>query len=68
MTTLQERSYDDDSGEIISRDGRVFRPVYKHLLDNMPRDLVQEMARRRLAELDAAMKLREQGSQKEGKP
>jgi hypothetical protein len=25
--------------------------VYKHLLDNMPRDLVQEMARRRLEEL-----------------
>jgi hypothetical protein len=39
-------------GEIVI-DGHVFRPLYKHLLDNMPRDLVQEMARRRLAELEA---------------
>jgi len=57
---------DNDTGEIV-RDGRVFRPVYKHLLDNMPRDLVQEMARRRLAELDAALKSREPGNQKESK-
>ena len=55
MTTSEKRSDDlDDTGEII-KDGRVFRPVYKHLLDNMPRDLVQEMARRRLAELDAML-------------
>jgi len=57
---------DNDTGEIV-RDERVFRPVYKHLLDNMPRDLVQEMARRRLAELDAALKSREPGNQKESK-
>jgi hypothetical protein len=31
----------------------VFKPVYKHLLDNMPRDLVQEMACRRLDELES---------------
>jgi hypothetical protein len=37
----------------IVKDGRVFKPVYKHLLDNMPRDLVQEMARRRLEELES---------------
>jgi hypothetical protein len=46
----------DKAGEIpdvIVKDGRVFRPVYKRLLDNMPRDLVQEMARRRLEELEA---------------
>ena len=42
-----------NSPDEIIVDGRVFRPVYKHLLDNMPRDLVQEMARRRLAELEA---------------
>ena len=66
MTTLQKQSSDNDTGEIV-RDGRVFRPVYKHLLDNMPRDLVQEMARRRLAELDAALKSREPGNQKETK-
>ncbi|MDR0513400.1 MAG: hypothetical protein LBG93_09960 [Treponema sp.] len=43
----------NENGEYV-KDGRVFRPVYKHLLDSMPKDLVQEMARRRLAELDAA--------------
>jgi hypothetical protein len=37
----------------IVKDGRVFKPVYKHLLDNMPHDLVQEMARRRLEELES---------------
>jgi hypothetical protein len=42
----------DTAGEIV-KDGRVFKPVYKHLLDNMPRDLVQEMARRRLEELES---------------
>jgi len=46
-TCQQELSYDDDTGEITTQDGRMFRPLYKHLLDNMPRDLVQEMARRR---------------------
>jgi hypothetical protein len=35
----------------IVKDGRVFKPVYNHLLHNMPRDLVQEMARRCLEEL-----------------
>ncbi|MDR1326688.1 MAG: hypothetical protein LBK00_11705 [Treponema sp.] len=42
-----------DKADEIVKDGRVFKPVYKHLLDNMPRDLVQEMARRRLAELES---------------
>jgi len=65
-TCRQELSYDDDTGEITAGDGRVFRPLYKHLLDNMPRDLVQEMARRRLAELDAAIKARERGNRENG--
>jgi hypothetical protein len=42
----------DRTDEIV-KDGRVFKPVYKHLLDNMPRDLVQEMARCRLHELES---------------
>ncbi|MDR2491686.1 MAG: hypothetical protein LBD20_09835 [Spirochaetaceae bacterium] len=42
----------DRQGEF-TIDGHVFRPVYKHVLDNMPRDLVQKMACRRLAELEA---------------
>jgi hypothetical protein len=43
----------DRPDEIVIQ-GRVFKPMYKHLLDKMPRDLVQEMARRRLDELNAA--------------
>jgi len=50
MITSEKLSDDPD---VIIRDGRIFKPVYKHLLDNMPKDLVQEMARRRLKELDA---------------
>jgi hypothetical protein len=42
-----------DKADEIVKDGRVFKPVYKYLLDNMPRDLVQEMARRRLDELES---------------
>jgi hypothetical protein len=42
----------DKTDEIV-KDGRVFKPVYKRLLDNIPRDLVQEMARRRLDELES---------------
>jgi hypothetical protein len=45
------RTSKKSSGEIV-RNGRVFIPVYKDLLDAMPRDLVQEMARRRLAEIE----------------
>lgn len=49
MTTLETTLH--ENGEYV-RDGRVFRPVYKHLLCNTPKDLAQEMARRRLAELE----------------
>jgi hypothetical protein len=42
-----------DKADEIVKNGRVFKPVYKHLLDNMPHDIVQEMARRRLDELKA---------------
>lgn len=58
MKTSEKTS--DRPDEIVIN-GRVFKPVYKHLLDNMPRDLVQEMARRRLDELrsgNAAQKKR----------
>jgi hypothetical protein len=44
---------EDEIPDEIVKDGRVFKPVYKHLLDNMPRDLVREMARRRLDELES---------------
>jgi len=41
------------SAEIV-KNGRVFKPVYGDLLNNMPRDIVQELAKRRLAEIEAA--------------
>jgi hypothetical protein len=43
------------SAEIV-KNGRVFRPVYQDLLNNMPKDIVQELAQRRLAEIEAAQK------------
>ena len=42
----------NEDGEYV-KDGRVFKPLHKNLLDRMPKDLVQEMARRKLAELEA---------------
>jgi hypothetical protein len=42
----------DEIPDEIIKDDRVFKPVYKRLLDNMSRDLVQEMARRHLGELE----------------
>jgi hypothetical protein len=43
------------SAEIV-KNGRVFRPVYRDLLNKMPKDIVQELAKRRLAEIEAAQK------------
>jgi len=37
--------------EIVTQSGRVFRPGNKELLENIPSDIVQEMAKRRLEEI-----------------
>lgn len=37
---------------IISESGKKYRRLYQDLLDNMPQDLVREMARRRLEEFE----------------
>ena len=37
--------------EIVTESGRVFRPGNKELLENIPSDIVQEMAKRRLKEI-----------------
>jgi hypothetical protein len=37
--------------EIVTESGRVFRPAHNDLLDSLPPDIVQEMARRRLEEI-----------------
>jgi hypothetical protein len=42
-----------EKDEIITESGRVFRRHNQEFLDNMPPDIVQEMARRRLAEIQA---------------
>jgi hypothetical protein len=36
---------------IVSKSGRKFRPYHKNLLDNMPPDLVKEMAKRELEKI-----------------
>jgi len=50
---ISETSQGRDDGAII-KEGRVFRPLYKHLLDNMPKDLVVEMARRQIESITHA--------------
>ena len=37
--------------EIVTESGRVFRPGNKELLENIPADIVQEMANRRMEEI-----------------
>jgi hypothetical protein len=39
--------------EIVTESGRVFRRHNQEFLDNMPSDMVQEMARRRMEEIQA---------------
>jgi hypothetical protein len=38
--------------EIITKSGRVFRPGNKKLLENIPPDIVQEMAKRKQEEIN----------------
>ena len=49
--TLKKSSATDDK-VIISESGKKYRRLYQDLLDNMPQDLVREMARRRLEEFE----------------
>ena len=37
--------------EIVTESGRVFRPGNKELLENIPSDIVQEMAKRKWEEI-----------------
>ena len=48
MHTLEDTLVKD---EIVTQSGRVFRPGNKELLENIPSDIVQEMAKRRLEEI-----------------
>jgi hypothetical protein len=38
----------------VTKSGRVFRPYNQELLDNMPEDIVRELARRELEKIKAA--------------
>jgi len=38
--------------EIVTKSGRVFRPGNKELLENIPADIVQEMAKRKWEEIE----------------
>ena len=49
--TLKKSSEADDK-VIMSGSGKKYRRLYQGLLDNMPQDLVCEMARRRLEEIE----------------
>ena len=42
--------------EIVTESGRVFRPGNKELLENIPSDIVQEMAKRRWEEIKHSKK------------
>jgi hypothetical protein len=49
MKTLEDTLVKD---EIVTESGRVFRPGNKELLENIPSDIVQEMAKRKLEEIN----------------
>lgn len=38
--------------EIVTKSGRVFRPGNKELLENIPSDIVQELAKRKWEEIN----------------
>jgi len=48
MKTLEDTLVKD---EIVTESGRVFRPGNKDFLGNIPSDIVQEMAKRKLEEI-----------------
>ena len=50
-TSTESLVTDEDEKVIISASGKKYRRIHQDLLDNMPQDLVREMARRRLADL-----------------
>jgi hypothetical protein len=38
--------------EIITESGRIFRPAHKELLESLPPDMVQELARRKMNDIE----------------
>jgi len=56
MKTLEDTLVKD---EIVTKSGRVFRPGNKELLENIPSDIVQEMAKRKWEEIERSKENRE---------
>ena len=52
MNVTLEKSAAADDKVIVSESGKKYRRLHQNLLDNMPQDLVQEMARRRLQDFE----------------
>jgi len=50
MKTLEDTLVKD---EIVTESGRIFRSGNKELLDNIPSDIVQEMAKRKWEEIQS---------------
>lgn len=48
MKTLEDTLVKD---EVVTESGRVFRPGNKELFENIPSDIVQEMAKRKWEEI-----------------
>jgi hypothetical protein len=55
MKTLEQSSVIDEK-VLVTKSGRKFRAYYQNLLNNMPRDLVEEMAKRERDKIDALEK------------
>jgi hypothetical protein len=51
MMIVSENLKENERGDFVSKDGRVFRPLYGDMLKKMPKDIVRELARRRLEEI-----------------
>jgi hypothetical protein len=52
MKTLNDTLELNDTDELlVTKSGRIFQPYHKDLLDNIPSDIVREMARRRIEEI-----------------
>ena len=49
MNTLDDTLAKD---EILTESGRVFRPAHKDLLESLPPDMVQELAQRRMKDIE----------------
>ena len=43
-----------EANAIITKSGRVFYPYHQEMLDNLPEDIVRELARRELEKIKAA--------------